>query len=130
MFSLNLPRDLLLNRRQFTDLANLRFIYHYNIPRHVPLHSDISYAELSAACGIKDVAMLSRMIRVAMMNRIFIETKEGQVRHSAASRILNLESGSMDTCGFLLEEMFVSQINKTERKSYARRTMIVKLESS
>lgn len=93
---------------QFNDLANLRFIYHYDVPRHVPLEGDISYGELASACGIQDVVMLRRMMRVAMMNRIFIETGNGRVQHSAASRILNEEPGSMDACGFWLDEMFVS----------------------
>lgn len=47
------------------------------------------------------------MMRVAMMNRVFIETEEGRVRHSAASRMLKQESTSMDACGFLVDEMFV-----------------------
>lgn len=72
----------------------------------MPLTGDISYAELAEATGF-DQVLLRRMIRVAMMNRIFIETKEGRVRHSAASRILHQEQGSMDACGFFLEEMFV-----------------------
>jgi hypothetical protein len=42
-----------------------------------------------------------------MINRIFQETNEGLIQHSAASRILHLEPGAMDSAGFFLEEMFV-----------------------
>jgi hypothetical protein len=47
------------------------------------------------------------MVHYAMINRIFQETNEGLIQHSAASRILHLEPGAMDSAGFFLEEMFV-----------------------
>lgn len=73
----------------------------------MPVHSAVSYTQLAADSGLDEV-LLRRMLRVAMMNRIFIETGDGRVKHSAASRILREEPDAMDTCGFLLEEMFVS----------------------
>ncbi|KAI3339595.1 putative O-methyltransferase [Ustulina deusta] len=102
------PRDLILETLNlFNDLANFHFIYHHNIPQYVPLEGAISYTELAVASSIDEV-LLRRMLRVAMMNRIFIETSDCRVKHSAASRILREEPDAMDTCGFLLEEMFPS----------------------
>ncbi|KAL1836086.1 hypothetical protein VTK73DRAFT_5207 [Phialemonium thermophilum] len=98
-----------LSRSQFNDLANLHFLYRHQVPKHVPVAGDISYADLAAASGLDEV-LLRRMVRVAMMNRIFVETDDGRVRHSAASRILHAEPDAMDACGFLLEEMFVRTI--------------------
>ncbi|OAA75810.1 O-methyltransferase, family 2 [Akanthomyces lecanii RCEF 1005] len=83
------PRDLLF------ELLN----------HHVPPKGDISYADLAAAI-CQDEILVRRMLRVAMMNRLFIETEDGHVSHSAASRILHAEPGAMDSSGFLLEEMF------------------------
>ncbi|KAI9931189.1 hypothetical protein ASPWEDRAFT_34287 [Aspergillus wentii DTO 134E9] len=90
----------------FNDAANFHYIYHYNIPKYVPAEGDISYTELASATGLDEI-MLRRMIRMAIMNRVFAET-DGRVRHSAASRVLHDEPGAMDAAGFLLEEMFPS----------------------
>lgn len=52
------------------------------------------------------------MLRHAMMNRIFAESNEGRVKHSAASRLLKEDPGAMDAVGFLLEELFVGSITR------------------
>lgn len=58
------------------------------------------------------------MMRVAMMNRLFIETDDGNhVSHSAATRILHTEPGAMDSAGFLLEEMTVSSSHNNAQAS-------------
>jgi hypothetical protein len=72
---------------------------------HVPLDSDISYADLAAATGLDEI-LLRRMLRFAMMNRLFAETPGGRVRHSALSRLLATEPGAMDTAGYFLDEKF------------------------
>ncbi|KAF2152731.1 putative O-methyltransferase [Myriangium duriaei CBS 260.36] len=108
------PRDLLFEScNHFGDLANLDFIYHHKLASFVPLDNDISYAELAMATNIDEV-FVRRMVRVGMMNRIFIETANGRVRHSAASRILHEEPGAMDACGFLLQEMFPAAAKMVE----------------
>ena len=81
-------------------------MYRYDIAYHVPLDHEISYANLADAAGV-DEGLLRRMLHMAMMNHIFIETRDGDVRHSAVSKILHQEPGAMDACGFMLEEMFV-----------------------
>lgn len=92
--------------KQFNDLANFHFIYHHKIASHVPTQKEISYPELSEITGI-DQILLRRMLHYAMINRIFRETPDGCITHSAASRLLKEEPGAMDTAGFFLEEMFV-----------------------
>lgn len=61
-------------------------MYRYDVPRHVPLEGDnpTTNLPLDAVSKMRSCFVL----RVAMMNRIFIETGNGQVQHSAASRIL------------------------------------------
>ncbi|KAK8061611.1 S-adenosyl-L-methionine-dependent methyltransferase [Apiospora phragmitis] len=66
---------------------------------------DIFYADLARAVGTDEV-LLQRIVRVAMMQRIFIETSDGRVQHSAKSRMLKEDPGARDSCGFFMEELF------------------------
>ncbi|KAL9005014.1 MAG: hypothetical protein Q9188_002195 [Gyalolechia gomerana] len=88
----------------FNDLLALRFIYHYNIPKYVPLGAEISYADLAKASGL-DQVLLRRFIQAAMMNRVFSEPRLGYVHHTAVSRLLRQDPEAMDTVGFLLEDL-------------------------
>ncbi|EXJ93212.1 hypothetical protein A1O3_01769 [Capronia epimyces CBS 606.96] len=100
------PRDLLFETcNTFNDLANLHVIYHFRIPQYVPLQGDISCEELAVKTGLDEV-LLRRVLRHSIINRVFAESDQGQVKHSAASRILHNEAGSMDGIGFWLEELF------------------------
>ncbi|EXJ91409.1 hypothetical protein A1O1_04521 [Capronia coronata CBS 617.96] len=100
------PRDLLFETcNTFNDLANLHFIYHFRIPQCVPLQGGVSYEELAVTTGL-DTVLLRRMIRHSIINRVLAESSQGHVKHSAASRILHEETGSMDAIGFWLEELF------------------------
>ncbi|OKL59534.1 hypothetical protein UA08_04988 [Talaromyces atroroseus] len=102
------PRDLLFESLNLVP-ASIWFVV-----CHVPASGDISYTELATLLGFDEI-LLRRMLRVAMMNRLFIETPSGDhVRHSAASRILHQERAAMDTCGFFLEEMFPAATRMVE----------------
>lgn len=92
---------------QSTDLANLEYLYANDIFQHIPLGYSVSYISLASATGL-DTIFLRRMLRAAMMNRIFSETDDGQVQHTALSAMLHSEPGARDSCGFLLQELFVS----------------------
>lgn len=67
--------------------------------------------------GIDEI-MLRRMIRFAIMNRIFAETQTERVCHSALSRLLATEPGAMDTAGYFLDEKFPTGPNLV--KAHAR----------
>lgn len=73
----------------------------------MPVDGNISYAELAAVTGIDEVK-LRRFLHFAMINRLFAETPEGRIKHSAASRILKVEPEAIDAVGFLLDDLFVS----------------------
>lgn len=73
------------------------------------MDSDISYAELAVVTGFDEI-LLRRMMRHAMINRIFTESNEGRIQHSAASRLLKVDPEAMDAVGFLLEELFVGPV--------------------
>jgi hypothetical protein len=53
----------------------------------VPVDGDISYAELASAVGV-DETNIRRVVRHAMTNRIFRESRDGYVAHTAVSRVL------------------------------------------
>ncbi len=89
---------------KFNDLLSLRFVYHYNIPRYVPVEGEVSYAEISRASGLDEV-ILRRFIQHAMINRVFAEPRIGYVKHTAASRLLREDPETMDTVEFLLEDL-------------------------
>jgi len=98
---------------QFTDLQALRFLYHHKIPQHVPLDGDIPVTEVAKAADV-DPILLRRFLQHAMMSRVFAEVKPGHVRHTAASRILALDSEAMDTIGFLVEDLAPSSLKVVE----------------
>ncbi|KAL3455582.1 S-adenosyl-L-methionine-dependent methyltransferase [Aspergillus heterothallicus] len=88
----------------FTDLMSIRFIYHHNIPYHVPLEGDISIADLAEKTNL-DPIRLRRYLHHTMMYRVFIEPRPGYVAHSFVSRMLKTNPAALDTVGFLVEEL-------------------------
>jgi 6-hydroxytryprostatin B O-methyltransferase len=82
-------------------------IYQFNIHRSVPLDGDISYEELSQACNIP-VDALTRLLRHAMLHRLFIETRSGYVAHSEASRIFVTDPPMASWLGHNYDEVFRS----------------------
>ncbi|KAI9744020.1 MAG: hypothetical protein M1818_002754 [Claussenomyces sp. TS43310] len=82
------PRETLL-RLTWTPLTSLslQYLTHFNIARHVPLDAPTSYKDLAARAGV-DESQLRRLVRHAMLNRIFHEPEKDIVAHSPASRLL------------------------------------------
>ena len=89
---------------KFTDLLSIRFIYNYNIAKHVPIDGDISFADLAAAIG-QDEILVRRFVQHAMANHIFSERRAGYVSHTAASKLLKEDPEAMDTVGFLIDDI-------------------------
>ncbi|KAK6829706.1 s-adenosyl-l-methionine-dependent methyltransferase [Apiospora arundinis] len=66
------------------DASSLGVIVNFDIPNLVPSQGSISFAELSAQCGL-DEDRLTRVLRYAMINHIFREEPAGHVRHTPLS---------------------------------------------
>ncbi|PYI04305.1 O-methyltransferas-like protein [Aspergillus sclerotiicarbonarius CBS 121057] len=68
--------------------SSLQVISRYSIASHVPLSGEISYHDLSTACGVH-VHDLKQVVRYAIVfHRLFAEQRKGYVSHSAGSRLI------------------------------------------
>lgn len=76
----------------------------------MPLSGDISFVEIAQQSGLPE-GLVRRFIQHAVANRIFVEERAGFIKHTAATRLLKQDSEAMDTLGFLLEDLQVSQVN-------------------
>lgn len=63
----------------------MRWLYHFNILRLIPLHGTITYRELADAADAPE-NLLRGALRLAMTSRIFEEPALGVVTHSPVSR--------------------------------------------
>jgi hypothetical protein len=70
------------------ECACLRALNGFKIPQAVPLSgSEISFPDLASKTNL-DVDFITRIIRFATTNRIFVETRPGYIAHTAASLVL------------------------------------------
>lgn len=72
--------------QQFLTVC-LRVICRHDIARRVPLDGTIAVIDLAKDCGL-DVNDLLRILRCAEAWHVFTEPKEGQIAHTAASKLL------------------------------------------
>jgi hypothetical protein len=77
----------------------------FNVAKVVPADGEASYAEIAKATGA-DEFDIRRVIRHAMTNRVFREPREGQVAHTAASRLLLDDAQMIDWVGLCSSEFF------------------------
>ncbi|KAI9656044.1 MAG: hypothetical protein M1821_005105 [Bathelium mastoideum] len=69
------------------DTASLRWLNHFNVPAAVPTIGAISYPDLSSKLNLSQ-RVLTRVIRHAMTNNLFIESSPGYVAHTSLSLLL------------------------------------------
>lgn len=72
----------------------------------MPLDGEISYADLSAACGLEAPA-LRRLMRHAMTNGIFHEAKKDFIAHNSMSRILVEDPKTAAWVDLITESIFL-----------------------
>ncbi|XDG05314.1 hypothetical protein ABKA04_004929 [Annulohypoxylon sp. FPYF3050] len=77
-------------------------LYRFKVAQHVPAEGAISYTDLAESCGLVESDMRP-ILRAAMAMRIFEETPEGAVRHTAISKVLATPL-CHDAIGFSTEE--------------------------
>ena len=89
------------------DLIYHHVVTHFDIPKHVPAEGDISFEDLSKRCSV-DLLNLKRVLRYAMTDWMFKETRPGYVGHTAASRALKDSQSFRDTIGGIGNESFMA----------------------
>lgn len=65
----------------------MQAIGRFNIARSIPIHEEVSYAEIAKRCGVNELDV-RRILRHAVTLRLFKEPKRGVVAHTAASRMI------------------------------------------
>ncbi|KAL4952517.1 S-adenosyl-L-methionine-dependent methyltransferase [Aspergillus filifer] len=95
------------------DMSSLRWIYHFDIARHIPLDSAISYTELARKANVNE-DILKRMLRHAMTNRLFVELIPNYVAHSASSALLLKSQALKDWVGYCSEETYPASAKVVE----------------
>ncbi|KAK2739529.1 hypothetical protein FQN55_009405 [Onygenales sp. PD_40] len=98
---------------KYHDHSTLRWIYHHDIAKIVPLEGDISFTELAASANV-DEDHARRMLRYAMTNRIFKEPRVGYVAHTASSSLLVRSEGIRSWIGFGAEEGYPTSVKMPE----------------
>jgi hypothetical protein len=71
----------------------------------VPIEGDISFADLAKAVRLNETD-LRRLLRHAMTNRMFRESRDGYVAHSAASRVIRDDQQMIEWVGVCSAEFF------------------------
>lgn len=92
---------------QSSDSLSLHAIYRFKIAQALPVGEERSFEDLSKTTGL-NVVDLRRMLRHAMCNRIFRESRPGFVVHTAASKLLAENKLMYDFAGIGTEEKFLS----------------------
>jgi len=83
----------------------MQAIVRFNMATSFPIHEEASFAEISEACGIRELDV-RRILRHAMTQHIFCEPQKGVVAHTAASRILAEDSQMADWVGVNTDELW------------------------
>lgn len=82
----------------------LEATYRWKIAQHVPLESDISYADLAAKVGLPE-PVLRRIVRYGICHhRMFLEPRSGFVAHSVASLMLADDEEAYACLGMMYDE--------------------------
>lgn len=91
------------------DLTALQVVNEFNIPQAVPLDGEASFAEIAAKVGLPE-APIRRIIRHAMICRIFCEPRPGYVAHTAASAVFLRTPEICSWVGHNLEEVWPASV--------------------
>ena len=83
------------------------------VAHHVPLEGSIGYQDLAQSAEV-DENHLRRMIRHAMLLRIFHETKDGGVSHSASSMLLATDADIDAYVSIMTEDWFPASAKVVE----------------
>ncbi|KAF1815937.1 O-methyltransferase [Eremomyces bilateralis CBS 781.70] len=100
------PRELIqVMGEHHNDLISSQAIIRYGIANRIPIDKKISYAELAASCGIHE-HVAQRLLRHAILRRLFIEPQPGMVAHNAVSRVLLEDEQMRDFLAVSVEDLW------------------------
>ncbi|OAP61994.1 hypothetical protein AYL99_04197 [Fonsecaea erecta] len=86
--------------------ACMQYIYHYRLAEGVPVSGDISYKDLAAKTGTLE-GQCARVLKHAMTQNMFRQSRPGHVAHTALSATL-LQPDFRDIAGYVTEESFLA----------------------
>ncbi|EXJ76339.1 uncharacterized protein A1O5_00847 [Cladophialophora psammophila CBS 110553] len=86
--------------------ACMQYIYHYRLAEGVPVAGDISYNDLAAKTGTLE-GQCARVLKYAMTQNMFRQSRPGHVAHTALSKTL-LAPDFRDMVGYATEESFLA----------------------
>ncbi|MCJ1243551.1 hypothetical protein MMC30_000748 [Trapelia coarctata] len=81
------PFNALENYGSHNNLVSLHAIIHFNLASKFAPGKEISFAQLAELSGLSE-PLIRRLLRHAMMMRVFSEPRKGIVAHTAASKLL------------------------------------------
>lgn len=88
----------------------MRALYQYKIPNAFPVGEEATFAQIASNCNCSE-AIVRRIMRLAMTNRIFKEVRKGVVAHTATSKALAEDEKFRDYVGMRCEEMCPAELN-------------------
>lgn len=97
-------------------MAALHAIWAFKMPQAVPLKGSISFEELTAKVVETTripigMAMVRRIVRLAMTNKIFTEPTKNQVAHTRSSRLLLEDPGVDAQVGLICDGSWLAVAN-------------------
>lgn len=88
----------------------MRALYQYKIPNAFRVGEEATFAQIASNCNCSE-AIVRRIMRLAMTNRIFKEVRKGVVVHTATSKALAEDEKFRDYVGMRCEEMCPAELN-------------------
>lgn len=87
----------------YHDISTLKFLNHFHVAEAVPLVGSISFSQVAATTKTSE-GHLRRILRFAMLNRLFREPEPGMVAHTPSSRLLVTSEQVKAWVGYRTEE--------------------------
>ncbi|MCJ1366857.1 hypothetical protein MMC16_005987 [Acarospora aff. strigata] len=87
---------------QFQQLSCLRWLCHFRILSHIPLHGSVPYSEVAAAAGVPE-SQLKSIARMAMTSSLLSEPIPGEIAHNATSALFVANPNLFDWALFMTE---------------------------
>ncbi|EEA24943.1 O-methyltransferase, putative [Talaromyces marneffei ATCC 18224] len=95
---------------QYNYFVCMRALYQYKIPFAFPVGEEATFGQIASNCNCSE-AIVRRIMRLAMTNRIFKEVRKGVVVHTATSKALAEDEKFCDYVGMRCEEMCPAELN-------------------
>ena len=88
----------MLTCSQHDELIGIQAIIRYKLATSFPVHEEVTFEHIAQKCQLPETEV-RRLLRFAMTQRIFQESRQGYVQHTAASKLLAQDSELNDWLG-------------------------------